>query len=135
MCKTISPSWKIRTVPEDWLTATEIETHNLHPVLAYARELARLSQLQWFSTELCLGDGSEKSRYRVCGKDGRERPVVAIDYLNDQCDVDVQSRWPGAPPDTVVRSVARRFAEAAAASSAILPFRGPARFVTRRTAA
>ena len=40
-------------------------------------------------------------------------PVVAIDYINDQCDVDVQSRWPGAPPDDVVRHVADRFAEEA----------------------
>jgi hypothetical protein len=38
---------------------------------------------------------------------------VAIDYINDQCDVDVQSRWPGAPPDAIVRQVAERFADAA----------------------
>ena len=36
-----------------------------------------------------------------------------IDYLNDQCDVDVQSRVPGAPPDVLVRRLATRFAEEA----------------------
>ena len=52
--------------------------------------LGELSGLEWFSTELCLGDGPEESRFTVTTADGRERPVLAIDYLNDQCDVDVQ---------------------------------------------
>jgi hypothetical protein len=39
--------------------------------------------------------------------------VLAIDYVNDQCDVVVQSRWPGGPPDAFVRHVAGRFAERA----------------------
>jgi len=82
-------------------------------VLAYAQALADLSGLDWFSTELCLSDGPEESRFAVIGADGHERPVVAIDYLNDQCDVDVQSRWPGGPPDVFVRRVAARFAEEA----------------------
>ena len=62
---------------------------------------------------MCLSEGNEASRYRVRGSDGRSRPVVAIDYVNDQCDVDVQSRWLGAPPDAIVRKVAERFAAAA----------------------
>jgi hypothetical protein len=44
---------------------------------------------------------------------GKSFPVVAIDYVNDQCDVDVQSRWAGGPPDELVRHVAGRFAEEA----------------------
>ncbi len=97
------PSYR-RLVPE------EIHRHRLQPVMAYARALADVSGLDWFSTELCLSEGSEVSRHTVTGADGRARPVVAIDYLNDQCDVDVQSRcWAGAPPDDVVRHVARRF--------------------------
>jgi hypothetical protein len=94
------------------VTREEILCHRLRPVLKYAAALARLSGLEWFSTELCLTDGPEPSRYRVPAG-GRERAVLAIDYLNDQCDVDVQSRWPGAPPDAAVRHVAGRFAEAA----------------------
>ncbi len=72
-----------------------------------------MSGLDWYSTELCLSDGPETSRFTVTGADGRERPLLAIDYLNDQCDVDVQSRWPGAPPDRYVQHVAERFAEEA----------------------
>jgi hypothetical protein len=100
------PSYRVMT-PE------EMRRHRLQPVLAYARELAHLTGLNWFSTELCLGDGPDPSRFSVTGSDGRERPVLAIDYLNDQCDVDVQSRWPGAPPDDVIQRVAERFAEEA----------------------
>jgi hypothetical protein len=95
------------------LTAAETLRHGLKPMLAFAAELARLTRLDWFSTELCLSDGREPSRFTVTDAEGRERPVVAIDYVNDQCDVDVQSRWAGAPPDAVVRHLAERFAEAA----------------------
>jgi hypothetical protein len=95
------------------VTAAELRRHRLQPLLHFTEELGELSGLDWFSTELCLSDGPEASRHRVRGEDGQVRPVVAIDYLNDQCDVDVQSRWPGAPPDAVVRHIAWRFAEAA----------------------
>jgi hypothetical protein len=96
-----------------WMTAAEMRRHRLQPVLEYAKALAELTGLEWFSTELCLSSGPEWSRFTVPGPDGRPRSVLAIDYVNDQCDVDVQSRWPGAPPDHVVRRVAERFAEAA----------------------
>jgi hypothetical protein len=95
------------------LTEVEIDRHGLDPVLDYVNDLAELSGLDWFSTELCLSEGGEPSLHTVRGRDGRERPVVAIDYVNDQCDMDVQSRWPGAVPDEVVRHVAACFAEAA----------------------
>jgi hypothetical protein len=90
------------------LRPREICRHGLGPMLAAVRALADVSGLEWFSTELCLSDGPEQSRFKVRG-----RPVVAIDYCNDQCDVDVQSRWPGAPPDQIVGYLAERFAAAA----------------------
>jgi hypothetical protein len=95
------------------LTPAEIHRLQLQAVLAYVGELADLTGLDWFSTELCLSEGAEESKYRITLGTGRTHPVVAIDYLNDQCDVDVQSRWLGAPPDAVVRHLAERFAEAA----------------------
>ncbi len=95
------------------LTPHEVWRLQLRPVLAYAKMLGELSGLEWFSTELCLGDGPEESRFTATTADGRARPVLAIDYLNDQCDVDVQGRWAGAAPDDVVRGCARRFARTA----------------------
>ena len=100
------PSYRRVTIAEIWRL-------RLRPVLAFAETLARLCGLAWFSTELCLSEGREPSSFTVSGPDGRSRPVVAIDYVNDQCDVDVQSRWAGAPPDADVRRLAERFAEAA----------------------
>lgn len=91
------------------VTTTELRRHRLQPVLEYVNELAQLTGLSWFSTELCLSDGVESSRH-VASTNGQEYPVVAIDYCNDQCDVDVQSRWLGAPPDEVVYYLANRFA-------------------------
>jgi hypothetical protein len=95
------------------VTTTELRRHRLQPILQYARELQELSGLDWFSTELCLSDGQEASIFSVPGPDGRERPVLAIDYLNDQCAVDVQSRWSGALPDWAVWLLAQRFADQA----------------------
>ncbi len=96
------------------VTTAEIRRLGLDPVLDYAGSLAELCGLDWFSTELCLSDGAEPSRFVVRPTAlGPSYPVVAIDYINDQCDVDVQSRWPGAPPDDVVRHLADRFAEEA----------------------
>jgi hypothetical protein len=113
------PFWWNRHEPEHGrpsyrrVTEAERKRHHLEPVLDFSAELAALSGLEWFSTELCLSDGGEPSRYRVPCCDGRWRPVVAIDYLNDQCDVDVQSRWLGAPPEGLVRQVAELFVAAA----------------------
>jgi hypothetical protein len=96
------------------VTTGEVRRLGLDPLLDYAGDLAQLCGLDWFSTELCLSDGGEPSRYTVRPTAlGKAFPVVAIDYINDQCDVDVQSRWPSAPPDDLVRHVARRFAEEA----------------------
>jgi hypothetical protein len=93
------------------VTTDEVRRLGLDPVLDYAGALAELCGLDWFSTELCLGE-CEPSRFVVRrAVSGRALPVVAIDYLNDQCDVDVQSRWAGAPPDELVRHVVGRFAE------------------------
>ncbi len=95
------------------VSAAEVRRHGLQPMLAYARMLGELSGLLWFSTELCLSDGPESSVCMVNGSDGQERPVLAIDYLNDQCALDVQSRWAGALPDQVVQQIAERFADTA----------------------
>jgi hypothetical protein len=95
------------------VSTAELHQYRLQPVLGYAQMLGELSGLEWFSTELCLSEGSETSIFTVIGPDGQERPVVAIDYINDQCAVDVQGRWIGAVPDSVVRHLAERFADAA----------------------
>ena len=105
------------------VTPAEVLRYNLQPLYVAAEALADLCGLEWFSTEICLSAGNEPSRFRVRGPDSIDRPLVVIDYVNDQCDVDVQSRWLGAPQDAVVKHVAERFAEGAARrpSASFLP--------------
>jgi hypothetical protein len=95
------------------VSPAEMRRHRLQPVLQYAKALAEWSGLEWFSTELCLGEGPEPSRFTVTGPDGRDLPVLAIDYINDQCDVDIESRWAASAPDDVVYHLAHHFADAA----------------------
>lgn len=90
------------------VTPAEVLRLNLHGLFATARALAVLCGLEWFSTEICL--------------DADSAAFVVIDYVNDQCDVDVQGRWPGAPPDAFVEHIAERLAEQAARRVA-LPLR------------
>ena len=104
------------------VSGSDIKRLKLQEVLAYSRELADVCGLSWFSTELCASEGGELSGHHVPGPDGKLLPVVAIDYVNDQCDVDVQSRWLGGPPDAFVRHAATRFAEAARARKNCLRF-------------
>ncbi len=95
------------------VTAEEVRRHRLGPVLDYARALGELTGLEWFSTELTLCPFALPGRFIVSDVDGLDLTVAAIDHVNDQCDVDVQSRWPGGPPDAYVRRLAWRFAERA----------------------
>jgi hypothetical protein len=47
--------------------------------------------MEFFSTEIALTNG------------GR---FVAVDYLNDECDLHAKSYWPDGPPDELVRRAA-----------------------------
>ena len=91
----------------------EVWRHRLGPLFGYVGALAELTGLEWFSTELTLCPFPVPGRFTINDVDGLDLPVVAIDYVNDQCDVEVQSRWNGALPDGFVRRLAWRFAERA----------------------
>ncbi|MSR32970.1 MAG: hypothetical protein EXR99_15865 [Gemmataceae bacterium] len=103
------------------LTPEQVRQMRLQPLLDYSQELAELGGLDWFSTELCLAEEPVPSRHQVRCLDGKIRPVVAIDYFNDQCHVDVQSRWHGAPPDAIVEALARKFVGKALALARLFP--------------
>jgi hypothetical protein len=95
------------------VSADEVERLGLRPIYQYAQALADLSGLDWFMSELALSPFTELSRFAIMGEGGDEWPLVAVDYLNDQCDLDVRSRTPGAPPDDFVQGLAWRLAELA----------------------
>ncbi|HEX6938045.1 MAG TPA: hypothetical protein VF158_01440 [Longimicrobiales bacterium] len=88
----------------------ELWMHDLLPVARLAAEIARLTHMDFFSTEICLADerADRSTPYQSAG-----RPFYVIDYVNDQCDVRCKSECPASPPDEVVRHLAERFADVA----------------------
>jgi hypothetical protein len=75
-------------------TPVELEDEErlgLEPLRALTRRIAQLAHLELFSTEIAMtGDGR----------------FVPVDYVNDPCDLRLQSRSPEAVPDVIVRGVA-----------------------------
>ncbi len=66
-----------------------------------ARDIAQASHMNYFSTEVV-----------AVGQPGRHR-FLAIDYVNDPCDMTVQSLSHCGVPDRLVEHMAERFTEAA----------------------
>lgn len=77
------------------LTDGDIAAYGLEPLFDIVRRIAEVCRLGFFSTEVAL--------------DGRGRFVV-VDYVNEACDMRLQSRHADGVPDTIVRNVARRLA-------------------------
>jgi len=73
------------------VTPLQRKTYHLSALARMAREIARLSKVEFFSTEITLAD------------DGK---FYAVDYLNTDCDMRVKSFWPTGVPDEVVRHIA-----------------------------
>jgi len=102
--------WSPETSEYRHVSLREMASHQLLPLARLSAEVARLTRMDFFSTEICLADepAVADTPYQADG-----RPFYLIDYVNDQCDLRVQSQHKAAPPDTVVRHFAERFAELA----------------------
>ena len=88
----------------------ELWMHDLLPIVRLTAEIARLTHMDFFSTEICLADEPAPPRALF---HSQGRPFYVIDYVNDQCDLRSQSECESAPPDDVVRHLAERFADVA----------------------
>jgi hypothetical protein len=73
------------------VTPYEKRTYHLSPLEHMVRKIARLSGMDFFSTEVALT---------------AEGHFIAIDYLNDQCDMNSKSYYTSGVPDAVVRRIA-----------------------------
>jgi len=60
------------------------------------RKIAGITNLNFFSTEIAIVD---------------KETFVVVDYVNDQCDMRLQSRHPDGVPDEVVEEVAFEIAQ------------------------
>lgn len=85
--KIIPTWWDDQTHIYHILTTDEIEKYKLHKLIKIVQRLARLSKLDYFSSEIAVT------------KDHR---FILIDYINDQCDMRLQSKHIDGVPDRVV---------------------------------
>ncbi len=102
-CGRVYPCWwsahDHRYVP---VSAAEVSRHDLGPLFTVMRAIARLSQMQLFSSEVALTPAGH---------------WVVVDYLNDPVDLRLQSRAPEGVPDQLVAFVAADLAELAASGA------------------
>jgi len=73
------------------LSADDVEGYGLLPLFEIVSRIAGVSRLRFFSTEIALTP------------DGR---FIVIDYVNESCDVRLQSQAADGVPDALVRNIA-----------------------------
>ena len=88
-----------RTIPTWWddtthiyseFTAEDLTKKNLKKLIKHTKKIADMTNLDFFSTEIVL-TGDDK--------------FVVIDYVNDQCDMRLQSKHMDGVPDDVVKKI------------------------------
>jgi hypothetical protein len=84
------------------MTRSEVDSHGLHLLIDITRKIRGICKLDFFSTEIAIT---------------AEKKFVVVDYVNDICDMRLQSRHPDGVPDIVVSEVCRRLARLGGAVS------------------
>jgi len=87
--------WDDATHRYRMLTHSEIQTYGLRPLLTITRKISEVCRLDFFSTEVALTHAGS---------------FVVVDYVNDLCDMRLQSKHFDGVPDLVVTEIARRMA-------------------------
>jgi hypothetical protein len=89
--KPVAVWWDDQTHIYDELTTDEILNHGLKRLLQKTRAIAKITQLDFFSTEIVLNDKNN---------------FVVIDYVNDQCDMRLKSlHYDGVPDNVILRII------------------------------
>jgi glutathione synthase/RimK-type ligase-like ATP-grasp enzyme len=76
----------------------------LYKLVKIVARIASLTKMVWFSTEIAIDQKEGKRRF------------LAIDYVNDQCDMGTKSETPSGVPDEIVEYVASKMVSIAAES-------------------
>jgi len=98
--------WDDRTHVYAELTDEDVERFELQPLPLIVRAVAAISGLRFFSTEIVRD---------VLGR------FVSVDYVNEICDMRLQSAAADGVPDAVVRKIASRIASYVAAAFPVRP--------------
>lgn len=83
--------WHPTTGNYQLVTPLEERRFKLRPLIKITRDIAHVSKIHFFSSEIALTD------------EGR---FFVIDYLNTECDMHTKSFWPSGVPDELARHVA-----------------------------
>jgi hypothetical protein len=75
------------------LTAEEVEAYQLFPLFRMVERIAAICRLNFFSTEIAQD---------------REGKFIAIDYVNEVCDMRLKSHHRDGVPDRIAERIARR---------------------------
>lgn len=84
--------WDDETHVYRMTTRGEVQSYGLRPLLTITKKIEEVCRLDFFSTEIALT---------------RAGKFVVVDYVNDLCDMRLQSRHFDGVPDLVVTEVAR----------------------------
>ncbi len=99
---TIIPCWwDDRTSWYEHLSEEDFRNYHLSPLARIVARIADIAPLVWFSTEIAIDKKFGQPRF------------VAIDYVNDQCDMTAQSQDKTGVPDSIVEFTAKCITEAA----------------------
>jgi hypothetical protein len=88
--KPIPVWWDDQTHLYTELTSEEIAEYNLKKLNQITRNIARLIELDFFSTEIVLTENDN---------------FVVIDYVNDQCDMRLKSKHADGVPDQIIMEI------------------------------
>lgn len=83
------------------VSAEEFNRYHLAPLAKIIARIAEMTGMIWFSTEVAIDTKNDQTRF------------VAIDYVNDQCDMTAQSETPIGIPDDIVKFTAYSIVHAA----------------------
>ena len=86
--------WDDRTRWYEHVSTEEFGNYRLAPLAKTVSKIAAITRMVWFSTEIAIDNKSGQQRF------------VAIDYVNDQCDMAAQSRDETGVPDHIVNYIA-----------------------------
>jgi len=92
---TLCAWWNDRTHLYEMLTAEEVARYQLSQLFTIVERIAAICRLRFFSTEIALDT---------------QGTFVVIDYVNELCDMRMQSRYADGVPDQLVDTIAARLA-------------------------
>lgn len=87
--------WDDQTHVYTMMTRHDVITHGLRPLITTTRKIQEVCRLDFFSTEIAADAG---------------RKFVAVDYVNEVCDMRLQSLHPDGVPDLLVHEICRTIA-------------------------